>query len=209
MPAKSKAQRRFMGMVRAAQQGKKPASPEVAKAAKGMSKKSAEDYAKTSEKGLPEKVKNEDLSPTDFGDDTNNDIKFEEQKLREFIRRSIAEDKWIQKAINPEHKGYCTPMSKSTCTPRRKALAKRFKKGIENEEFDNYAEYNEPPIANNQENELEEDIIPKKKNLTPYQKFFKSALEKFGVDSPDELTPKMKDNFFNYIDNNWKSEEEK
>lgn len=38
--------------------------------------------------------------------------------------------KWIQKAINPEHKGYCTPMSKKTCTPKRKALAKRFKKGI-------------------------------------------------------------------------------
>jgi hypothetical protein len=31
--------------------------------------------------------------------------------------------------INPDHKGYCTPMSKSTCTPRRKALAKRLKPG--------------------------------------------------------------------------------
>jgi hypothetical protein len=41
--------------------------------------------------------------------------------------------KWIQKAVDPEHKGYCTPMSKSTCTPRRKALAKRFKKGIDEE----------------------------------------------------------------------------
>lgn len=36
--------------------------------------------------------------------------------------------KWM-KDINPEHAGYCTPMSKKTCTPRRKALAKRFKKG--------------------------------------------------------------------------------
>lgn len=35
--------------------------------------------------------------------------------------------KWIQKAVNPKHKGYCTPMTKKTCTPRRKALAKRFK----------------------------------------------------------------------------------
>jgi hypothetical protein len=35
---------------------------------------------------------------------------------------------WIQKAVNPAHKGYCTPMTKSTCTPRRKALAKTFKK---------------------------------------------------------------------------------
>ena len=31
--------------------------------------------------------------------------------------------------INPDHKGYCTPMTKETCTPRRKALAKRLKPG--------------------------------------------------------------------------------
>ena len=30
--------------------------------------------------------------------------------------------------INPAHKGYCTPMTKSTCTPRRKALALTLKK---------------------------------------------------------------------------------
>lgn len=35
---------------------------------------------------------------------------------------------WIKDAVNPEHKGYCTPMTKSTCTPRRKALARTFKK---------------------------------------------------------------------------------
>ena len=35
---------------------------------------------------------------------------------------------WIQKAVNPKHKGYCTPMTKSTCIPRRKALARTFKK---------------------------------------------------------------------------------
>jgi hypothetical protein len=38
------------------------------------------------------------------------------------------DDDWIQKAVNPKHKGYCTPMTKKTCTPKRKALAKRFKK---------------------------------------------------------------------------------
>jgi hypothetical protein len=36
--------------------------------------------------------------------------------------------KWIQKAINPKHKGYCTPMTKATCTPKRKALAMTLKK---------------------------------------------------------------------------------
>jgi len=35
---------------------------------------------------------------------------------------------WIQKAINPKHKGYCTPETKSTCTPKRKALAHTLRK---------------------------------------------------------------------------------
>ena len=39
-----------------------------------------------------------------------------------------ADKNWIQKAVNPKHKGFCTPMTKKTCTPKRKALAKTFKK---------------------------------------------------------------------------------
>jgi hypothetical protein len=54
--AVSKAQQKFMGMVYAAKKGDKPASKEVAKAAKGMSKKDAKDFAKTKHKGLPAKV---------------------------------------------------------------------------------------------------------------------------------------------------------
>ena len=57
MPAVSKAQQRFMGMVHAAQKGEEPASPEVAKAAKDISKKDAKDFASTSHKGLPDKKK--------------------------------------------------------------------------------------------------------------------------------------------------------
>lgn len=53
--AVSKAQQKFMGMVTAAKKGEKPASKEVAKTAKGMSKKDAEDFASTKHKGLPEK----------------------------------------------------------------------------------------------------------------------------------------------------------
>lgn len=43
------------------------------------------------------------------------------------IKKGGSSKNWIQKAVNPKHKGYCTPMTKPTCTPRRKALAKRFK----------------------------------------------------------------------------------
>jgi hypothetical protein len=54
MPAKSKAQQKFMGMVHAAQMGEKAASPAVAEAAASMSKKSAKDFAGTTHAGLPE-----------------------------------------------------------------------------------------------------------------------------------------------------------
>ena len=53
--ALSKAQQRFMGMVYAAKKGETPASPEVAKAAAGISAKSARDFAKTKHSKLPEK----------------------------------------------------------------------------------------------------------------------------------------------------------
>lgn len=35
---------------------------------------------------------------------------------------------WIQGAVNPAHKGYCTPMTKATCTPARKRFAMTMKK---------------------------------------------------------------------------------
>jgi hypothetical protein len=57
MPAVSKAQQKFMGMVHAAQKGEKPASKEIEKAADNMSDKSAKDFASTKHKGLPDHVK--------------------------------------------------------------------------------------------------------------------------------------------------------
>jgi hypothetical protein len=57
MPAVSKAQQRFMGMVHAVQKGDMEApSKEVEKAADSMTDKDAKDFASTSHKGLPNKV---------------------------------------------------------------------------------------------------------------------------------------------------------
>ena len=54
MPAVSKAQQRFMGMVHAVQKGDMEApSKEVEKAADSMTKKDAKDFASTKHKGLP------------------------------------------------------------------------------------------------------------------------------------------------------------
>lgn len=56
MPAKSKKQQRFFGMVHAAQKGElKDASPEVKKVAKDIEPEDAGDFAATKHKGLPEK----------------------------------------------------------------------------------------------------------------------------------------------------------
>ena len=56
MPAVSKAQQRFFGMVRATQKGEMEApSPEVAKVASSTSMSSVKKFAKTKHKGLPEK----------------------------------------------------------------------------------------------------------------------------------------------------------
>jgi hypothetical protein len=60
MPAQSKAQQRFMGMVHATQKGDmENPSDEVEKAADSMTDKAAKDFASTKHKGLPAHVKKE------------------------------------------------------------------------------------------------------------------------------------------------------
>lgn len=54
MPAVSKAQQHFMGMVHAAQKGEEPASKEVEKVANSISPKDAKDFASTKTKNLPD-----------------------------------------------------------------------------------------------------------------------------------------------------------
>ena len=56
MPAVSKAQQKFFGIVRAIQKGEMaPTTPETAKAAATMKKKDVKDFASTKHKKLPEK----------------------------------------------------------------------------------------------------------------------------------------------------------
>lgn len=51
-----------------------------------------------------------------------------EEMGSQFLMKKGGSKNWIQNAVNPAHKGYCTPMTKSTCTPRRKAFAMTMKK---------------------------------------------------------------------------------
>ena len=88
---------------------------------------------------------------------------------------SEGDKKWIQKAVNKNHAGFCTPMTKKTCTPRRKALAKRFKSGLEE-----YGLTLQPVIK---EVELTDDT------LGEYEPVLNSTLK-----DPDNIVPiKLKD----------------
>ena len=54
--------------------------------------------------------------------------KEDEPESKTEAKKGKKDDKWIQKAVDPDHEGFCTPMTKATCTPKRKSLAKTFKK---------------------------------------------------------------------------------
>ena len=82
MPAKSKQQQKFMGIVRSIQKGDAPASKfskAAQKVAKSMKKSDVKKYAKTKHDDLPKKVREN------------------EQKLREYIRKEIIK---IKESIN-------------------------------------------------------------------------------------------------------------
>jgi hypothetical protein len=59
MPASSKAQQRFFGVVKAMQKGDIPKTGKAGKIAKTMDKDDVDDFASTKHKGKPEKVKRE------------------------------------------------------------------------------------------------------------------------------------------------------
>jgi hypothetical protein len=88
--ALSKQQQKFMGMVYAVKKGEMEApSPEVAKAAAGMTKQQAKDFAKTKHKGLPQ-VKEQMDEPMEPAQDKASEMqkkKIQVQKVRELTTR--------------------------------------------------------------------------------------------------------------------------
>ena len=87
MPAVSKAQQRFMGMVHAVQKGDMEApSKEVEKAADSMTKKDAKDFASTKHKGLPmhkETISKERLK------ELVKEVMVEEADYQEFFKKAL------------------------------------------------------------------------------------------------------------------------
>lgn len=60
-----------------------------------------------------------------FGLDQADGEKEPEQQDQGYMQKKGG---WIKHAVNPAHKGYCTPMTKSTCTGHRRAFAETMKK---------------------------------------------------------------------------------
>ena len=56
--------------------------------------------------------------------------------------------------------------------------------------------------------EIGETVSEEAGDKEEYQKFFRSALKKFGVSEPDELDDDKKKDFYNYVDANWKGDNE-
>jgi len=52
------------------------------------------------------------------------------------------------------------------------------------------------------------EILNRLREETEYQKFFMSALKKFGVKSPAELDGEKEKKFYDYVDKNWKAKNE-
>ena len=87
MPSVSKAQQRFMGLVHAYKKGEVPASKvsqAVKDAAKSMKKKSTKKMASTKHKGLPNKVRSENMN-----EDGHTDVASAERKLKLIMKDAM------------------------------------------------------------------------------------------------------------------------
>ena len=127
MPALSKKQQKFMGIVRSIQKGEQPASEfskDAQDAAKDMKKSSVKKFAKTKHKGLPTKVKKEDIL----------------NKLKETIKEELKDYTYgsgdIVKDVNPTCPHYGAMGKVKSVNPRSVVFVvmnkgKNFKPGME------------------------------------------------------------------------------
>ena len=83
MPAVSKKQQRFFGIVRAIQKGEMaPTTPETAKAAADMKKSDVKDFASTKHKKLPEKVVSKEETKYDKYDKEKKQFATADRKMK-------------------------------------------------------------------------------------------------------------------------------
>ena len=130
MPAKSKAQQRFMGMVHSYNKGDmKDAPNSVKKVAKSMTKKSAKDFASTKHKGKPEHVKE------------NVTVKITRSEIKEMVREVMSksdmkkEAEKLEKLAKERQMAMLTKKDKETLMKIADLMRRQVKKESVNEEI--------------------------------------------------------------------------
>jgi hypothetical protein len=89
MPAASKQQQKFFGVVKAMQAGDLPKKGAAGKVAKDMSKKEVDKYASTKHKGLPKKVKKETMKIADIKKMVDEELKYVLENLNDPILKKL------------------------------------------------------------------------------------------------------------------------
>tara|TARA_B100000073_G_scaffold23402_1_gene18231 strand:+ start:3595 stop:5679 length:2085 start_codon:yes stop_codon:yes gene_type:complete len=155
MPAVSKKQQRFFGMVRAAQKGEmEKASPEVSKAAASMSKSSVKKLASTKHKGLPMKKFSEMTHLGEEGYDRMRD-----RRLEQGTWKSASSDKPRSGGTQPKMKGK---------TVLQKQSEKKYGKGksaLDIVKADITAKYGKGAIMNTKKEEVALDEVTAKERM--------------------------------------------
>ena len=128
MPAVSKAQQKFFGIVRAIQKGEMaPTTPETAKAAAEMKKKDVKDFASTKHKNLPDKMDVKEIySGTDSGraarykkydDEKKKFAKDDKRKKFGKFVQDVEKVRSRSKGMRGTHKGKWGTFNKGVFTP--------------------------------------------------------------------------------------------
>ena len=89
MPAASKQQQKFFGVVKAMQAGDLPKKGAAGKVAKDMSKKEVDKYASTKHKGLPKKVKKETMKLSDIKKMVEEELNYVLENLNDPILKKL------------------------------------------------------------------------------------------------------------------------
>ena len=113
MPAVSKQQQKFFGVVKAMQSGDIPKKGEAGKVAKDMSKKDVDDYASTKHKGLPKKVKQETMKASRLKEivfeELDKILREETITMKEFTSMVKEEVKQFKGSVNEALPKFKTP----------------------------------------------------------------------------------------------------
>ena len=118
-------------------------------------------------------------------------------------------DDWFDKVTVNRNMKELTGLSKQFSKISNEAEALQQRMGALYEDMGNilgrYYEIGETHVRGHDSDDDETPNVEENR----YEKFFQSAMKKFGISSPDELDDDKKKDFFNYVDKNYQAKNEK